>query len=327
VLASIEKLDYHPNPMARGLSKGYTDTVLVILPHIAEPSVAMRLSGLVDVLRLSPYELHLVDLERPAEERIHAIGEIVLRNRPAGVIIISLTPDGTDHRDFRAAGVPVVLVDAPSPEFPTDTVDDVAGGRMATEHLLGLGHERVGFIGDSEATTIGVPASADRRHGYLQALEAAGIPARSEYIMTAPHGLESGRSLGDAMMRLDDPPTAIFAASDLQAIGAVAAARDRGLAVPGDLSVMGYDDIQSAALVGLSTVRQPLEISGRRAGLRILQSLGQETELEMPEFPPLEIVVRETTAPPRATSTGSSTSSPEDVDVAIGVSNSSSTGN
>lgn len=305
VLRSIERLGFHPNPMARGLSRGHSDTVLVILPHITEPSTTLRLSGLIGVLRSSPYELHVVDLERPVDQRLRAIGEIVLQNRPAGVVIISLPPDDEDHRRFHDAGVPIVLVDSPSPEFPSDFVDDVAGGEMATSHLITLGHTRVAFIGDREETAIGVPASANRRRGYEQAMRAAQVAVWPEYVRTAPHGTKTAEELADQMLALDEPPTAIFAASDVQAFGVLAAARNAGVRVPHELSVIGFDDIHAALLMGLTTIRQPLEVSGCRAGMQLLGLLDHPVERELPEFPPLELVVRDTTAPPALTSTES----------------------
>lgn len=296
VLRSVERLGYHPNAMARGLSRGHSDTILVIVPHITEPSVAVRLSGLIGVLRDSPYELHLVDLERPAEERVRPIGAIVLQNRPAGVVIISLPPDADDCQCFRDVGVPVVVIDASSPELPSDGIDDVAGGELAARHLIRLGHTRVAFVGDQEETAIGIPASADRRRGYERAMREAGLPLRSRYVGTAPHGTDTARAVSEGMLELAEPPTAIFAASDVQAFGVLAAARDRGFRVPEDLSVIGFDDIDAASLTGLTTVRQPLAVSGRRAGMQLLKLLGHPTVGVLPEFPPLEVVVRNTTA-------------------------------
>ncbi len=322
VLRAIEHLGYHPNPMARGLSRGYSDTVLVILPHITEPSATLRLGGLIGVLRTSPYELHLVDLERPVTERVRQVGEIVLRNRPAGVVVISMSLDERDHQAFHDAGVPVVLVDSPSDEFPADTVDDVAGGEMATRHLIALGHRRIGFIGDREETTVGIPASADRRRGYQRAMAAARLEVRPDYVRTAPHGTETAAELAEQMLALTEPPSAIFAASDIQAFGVLTAARSARVRVPDQLSVIGFDDIFAASLMGLTTVRQPLEVSGRRAGLRLLQMLRHTIEEQMPELPPLELVVRNSTAPVLTAQEPLSTVSFEALDMATKVSSS-----
>jgi LacI family transcriptional regulator len=323
VVNSIERLGYHPNPMARGLSLGRSDTVLVILPHLTEPSVTMRLVGLIGVLRSTKYELHLVDLEQPPQERTHSLGEIVAMNRPAGVVIISLDPDDADRRRFRDGGTPVVLVDVAADDLPADAIDDVAGGMMATQHLLSLGHRKIAFVGDHEPTAVGVPASANRRHGYEAALREAGVPIVPEYIRTAPHGQATAEALGDELMSLDPRPTAVFAASDIQAFGVMAAARRAGLNIPGDLSVVGFDDVFVAGLVGLTTVRQPLEIFGVRAGLRLLELLGHPVDHPIPELPPLEMIVRETTAPvaPATAKRSPSASSKDGADVVKEVSN------
>lgn len=297
VLQSIEDLDYHPNPMARGLSRGHSNTILVIVPHITEPSSTMRLDGLIGVLRRAPYELHVVCLERPLDERLRTIGEIVLQNRPAGVVAISVPTDEEDRRQFLASGASVVLVDSHSSALPNDTTDDVEGGELATRHLVALGHRRIGFIGDSEEKANGVPSSADRRHGFERVMIAAGLQVRPEYVLQAPHGADTTEELAHQMLDLVDPPTAIFASSDVRAFGVLAAARSAGLRVPHDLSVIGFDDVHVASLMGLTTIRQPLEISGRRAGIRLLGLLGHEAEEDLPEFPPLELVVRDTTAP------------------------------
>ncbi len=271
--------------------------ILVIIPRLTEPSSTMRLDGLIGVLRNAPYELHVVCLERPVAERLRTIGEIVLQNRPAGVVAISVPTDDGDQRRFVEAGAQVVLIDSESSVLPSDTTDDVVGGELATLHLVALGHRRIGFIGDCEKDAIGVPASASRRLGFERTMSTAQLPVRPEYVLSAPHGAETAERLAHQLFALDEPPTAIFAASDVQASGVLSAARSAGLRVPHDLSVIGFDDVTVASMLGLTTIRQPLEISGRRAGIRLLGLLGHDRGQDMPELPPLHLVVRDTTAP------------------------------
>jgi len=297
VVDAIERLGYYPNPMARGLSRGLSAAVLAILPNISQPSVALRLSGLTSVLRDTPYELHLVDFEHPESERKRALADLVARHHAAGAVIISTPPSESDTVRLRNQPAPVVLVDTKSDAFPSDAIDDVAGGMLATRHLLGLGHRRIGFVGDVEDRFVGIPASADRRRGYEQVLFDAGLEASADLVALAPHGLDAAREIAIALLDRPDRPTAVFAASDVQAFGVLEAARALGLNVPDDLSIVGFDDIVSARLVGLTTVTQHLEISGVRAGLRLLELLGHPLPFEMPEFPALELVVRGTTGP------------------------------
>lgn len=298
VNASIDRLGYHPNPMARGLSRGHSDVVLVILPNITQPSVNLRLSGLISVVRDSKYELTLVDLEHPESERKRDLADIVARHHAAATVIISLPPSDADTQRLLSQSGPVVLVDVRSDAFPGDAIDDVAGGMLATRYLLGLGHRRIGFIGDAEDRFIGTPASADRRRGYEQVLFDAGIEIRSDDIALAPHGMDTARAAALQVLDRPERPSAVFVASDVQAFGVMDAARSLGLDVPAELSVVGFDDIVTARLVGLTTVRQHLEISGVRAGLRLLELLGHPLPADMPEFPALELVARGTTSPP-----------------------------
>ena len=297
VLNSIKRLGYHPNPMARGLSRGRSDTVMVILPHIAEPSIMLRLQGLVSVLRESPYELHLVDIEHPVPGR-RSLLDIVGQNRPAAAVIISLPPSASEARRFAESATPVVLVDVESGRLPADAIDDVAGGELATRHLLALGHRRIAFVGDDDESMIGVPASADRRRGFEQAMAAAGVTVPRRHVRTVAREPEAAAQVGAELFASADPPTAVFAAYDVLAFALIRAARDAGLDVPRDVSVIGFDDIQAASLAGLTTVRQPLEVTGRRAGLRVLHALGHSTDVPLPDLPPLELVERSTTASP-----------------------------
>lgn len=318
VLRSIERLGYHPNPMAQSLSRGQSNVVMVILPHIAEPSVTLRLQGLIGVLRDSPYELHLVDIEHPAAERARSLADIVAQHRPAAAVIFSLPPSDDDERWFSDGTTPVVLVDVESSVLPSDSIDDVVGGAMAVRHLLGLGHRRIAFVGDDEASTIGVPASARRRMGYERALADAGMALRPDYVRMATGAPDAARRLGLELLALPEPPTAVFAAYDVQAFGVLSAARHVGLDVPGKLSVVGFDDILAASLAGLTTIRQPLEVSGRRAGLRVLAALGHRSDERMPPLPTLELVPRGTTGP--VDTTGNDVRSPIEAspEVAVG---------
>jgi DNA-binding LacI/PurR family transcriptional regulator len=186
-----------------------------------------------------------------------------------------------------------VLIDHPHDRVAAVYTDDVAGGRLATEHLLELGHRRIAFLGDFEHNYHGFTSSAMRRTGYEHALEAAGVEPDVELVWRAPHGREEATALTRELLRSGEPPTAIFAASDTQAVGVLEAAEALGVDVPGDLSVVGYDDIEVARYAGLTTVAQPLEQSGARGAELLLAALdGGEVDGE--ELP-VELVVRTST--------------------------------
>jgi DNA-binding LacI/PurR family transcriptional regulator len=176
-------------------------------------------------------------------------------------------------------------------------IDDIAGGELATRHLLELGHRRIAFIGDKPTDPFRFESSRDRTIGYERALESAGVPIRPEYVRKGTQSRHLARSIADELIRLPEPPTAVFAASDVQALGVLEAARDLGIEVPGQLSVIGFDDIEIASYVGLTTVRQQLFESGRRGAELLLQALAGEPPPSRGETLPVELVVRATSGP------------------------------
>ena len=295
VLDVVAELGYEPNATARALSTGRTRSVGVIAPFFTRPSVIERLRGVAPLLAASGYQLVLFDVERP-EQRTAVFRSVI--GRVDGLLSISLAPPAADMRRLQAAGIPVVLVDAAHETLPTVTVDDVEGGRMATEHLLELGHRRIAFAGDTVDGVHGASASSRRCVGYQRALGDAGVPVRPDLVRLRPHGRAAAEIARD-LLALGSPPTAVVAASDLQALAMLEALEALGLRVPDDLSVVGFDDVELARYAGLTTVAQPLEDSGTRGAELLLSALEGEEVLQARQHLSLELVVRGTTAPPR----------------------------
>jgi DNA-binding LacI/PurR family transcriptional regulator len=225
--------------------------------------------------------------------------------------VVSLRLSGPQLASFRHAGVPLVTIDAPASGVPQTLTDDVRGGRLATGHLLALGHRRIGFVGDTMrgaagASRIGLGfiTSQHRLRGYRQALAVAGIGYEARLVRRGPHGPANAEALAAELLARPDRPSAIFAASDTQAMGVLAAADRCGVSVPGELSVIGFDDIESAALFGLSTVRQPLADSGAEGARRLCALLRGERVSPLRQQLPLEVVRRSSTATFRAAGPG-----------------------
>ncbi len=283
ILEVVEALDYRPNIIARRLSTGRTLTLKVFVPYFTRPSVTERLNGVVSALADTEYDLIIHNVATPAQRR--TCFEMLPRpDEVDGALIISLTPTGEEVKALRDIEVPIVFVDVNQPDlamFSQVGVDDVAGGRSATEYLIALGHRRIGFIGDEVNDVFNFTSSEDRHLGYVQALDAAGIPVRDAYYSKDTHGRTQGRAQAAALLSLPEPPTAIFAASDTQAVGALQAAEDLGVRVPEDLSVIGYDDIELAEIMQLSTIRQLLKESGQ-LGVELLLK-----RLKDPQAPPV----------------------------------------
>lgn len=296
VETAIRELDYRPSTLARNLSLGRTLVVGVVVPFLTSPSAVVRLRGAVEMLAASPYDLALIDVE--SEDRRRRAFDVLGRaDRTDGLLVISMIPDDDEVVRLRQARIPCVLVDGAHPALPHLIVDDVAGGELATRHLLDLGHRRIAFIGDKPYDPYRPGSTRDRTAGYERALLDAAVRLRHEYIRPGTQIGEQARETAISLLRLAERPTAIFAASDLQALGVLEAAAELGLRVPDELSVVGFDDIEIAPYAGLTTVRQPLHESGRRGAELLLGVLAGEPE-PPPVTLPLELIERRTTAPP-----------------------------
>ena len=299
VLQTIAELNYVPNPTARRLSMGKTLTIAVIVPFFTRPAQTGRLRGIENALVESDYDLTIYNVET-VQRRDYCIREIPRKERADGAIILSLSPRNEDIPFLLAADVPIVLVDANHPslhQLNRVVINDIEGGRLATQHLIDLGHRRIGFISDYLEEPFNFTSSRDRFAGYREALQAARIPLQTEYHQQGEHGRHQAYCLAMEMLALPTPPTAIFAASDTQAMGVLQAARENSLRVPEDLSVVGYDDIEVAEYLGLTTIRQLLYESGQRGVELLLEILQEPSTQPICEVMPVELVARSTTAP------------------------------
>ncbi|MEV1006021.1 LacI family DNA-binding transcriptional regulator [Streptomyces sp. NPDC049881] len=218
-----------------------------------------------------------------------------------GVIMVTSVLEPGLHKELHRLGVPLVVVDpagSPALDAPTVGATNWAGGLAATEHLLGLGHRRIGFIAGPPRLL----CSRARLDGYRAALESAGVPVDERLTVPGDFYHESGFHGCGRLMDLDEPPTAVFAASDQMAMGAIEALRQRGLRVPQDVSVVGFDDLPEMrwSAPPLTTVRQPLAEMGKVAARTVLrQARGEELDSPRLELA-TELVVRASTAPPAA---------------------------
>ena len=301
VLDVMDELNFTPSHSARRLSLGRTLTVSVVISFLTRPQAAERLRGVDAVLSDSEFDLVIYNVES-VEKRDHYLQTLPLAKRSDGLLIVSLPPRPEDVATLAAAAVPVVIVDAHAPALvalPRVVGDDVGGGELATRHLVDLGHRRIGFVGDAFDNPFGFTSGRDRFSGYERALRGAGIDARADLVTLGAHGRYEARDLATRLLTAPAPPTAIFAASDTQALGVMAAARELGLDVPGDLSVVGYDDIEAADYVGLTTIRQRLLESGRLGAELLLKEIEHRSEVPPAIDLDPSLVVRATTAPPR----------------------------
>lgn len=269
-----------------------------------------RLRGISEVFEGSEFDLVVYNVESLKRRQQHFLN-VPRPDRADGVIVMSMSPSQADVESLKLFNLPVVLLDAEHASFSSMLEDSVAGGRMSAEHLIGLGHTRIGFIGGpmNDPFNFAHTPSTKRLQGYKEALLAAGIPLRDAYIgvdtneVIGQGSLNTSRELAAQLTRLPEPVTAIVCASDTHAFGVLQAARELGLHVPHDLSVVGYDDTEAASYLELTSVSQSLYDTGKRSAERMLQLLAGDNAAPVFERLPNHIVVRKTTAAPKFAAT------------------------
>jgi alanine racemase len=298
-----EVLGYRPDPVARLLTQRRTLTLGVLTPQalaviFSNPFFALFSEGVAEAAEERGYGLHFISPLR---------GSLALamgRSTVDGVVAIGLSSAHPEVEQLRGAGLPMVLVDSDDlPEHSSVVVDDEAGARAAAEHLLELGHRDVVVIGvegpeRSVADAQGV--SARRLRGYRGAFAAAGSPIRDDAIVPGRASIDGGAAAFHRALSLGQQPTAVLAMSDAMAIGAMRAARALGRRIPGDLSVVGFDDIDLAAHVDppLTTVNQPVRQKGASA-VELLAAAIERGQANRPRHLtlPTRLVVRASTGP------------------------------
>ncbi len=305
VRQTAERLGYVVTAAAATLASGRAQNVGVVVPLLDRWFFATVLDGISAQLAPRGYDLTLYALTDDPAQRRGLFETSLRRRRVDGLIVLSglLTDDEVAH--VAGLSLPVVGLGVPRGDFPSLRMDDTAVGRTATEHLLQRGHRDIAHISESLPATS--PADPEfeipsrRRRGYEAAMADAGI--RAPRFAEADFTIDGGRRAAHALLRSAEPPTAIFAASDEMAYGVLTAARELGLSVPGDLSVIGVDGHDLAGLFDLTTIDQFPHAQGERAGEAILAALEAPTPAEAglaAASLPFELVVRGSTAGPPA---------------------------
>jgi LacI family transcriptional regulator len=293
VQQAIADLGYVPSRLARGLSRQRTGTLALIVPDVANPFFTLIVRGAEDVARRAGYRVLLCDTRADLTVEREVIEEM-LAHRVEGIVIAPV--DDRSRSDLRRLvkfGVPFVLIDRTVPGVKSDVVlgDSEGGARQLVEHLISLGHRRIGFIVESGQ----VSTARERRRGYESALAAAGICIDPTLVANAtadPHGgIEGMRRL----LELEDPPTAVFTVNNLVAVGAIEAVRAAGLEVPDDIGLVCFDDIEYASRLYpfLTVMEQPAEAFGSLGTQLLLDRIaGRGAERARVLVLPAEFVVR-----------------------------------
>jgi LacI family transcriptional regulator len=292
--ALLRETGYQPNGIARGLKLRQTNVLAVVIPDVTNPFFAALFRGVEDAAAPRGFNVLLCNTDgTPERQRSHL--QSLEARRVDGVILASSFLRDPGVRDLRKQKVPYVLVNRFSDEGEDPFVgsDDLVGGRLATSHLIALGHRRIGHLAGRATVSTGVM----RRRGYLAAHQLAGLTPDPRLIVEAGYSEEGGAVAARRLLALRDRPTALFAITDLAALGALEAALSLGLRVPEDVAIVGYNDIPLASRVspGLTTMHVPIHDFGAVAAGMLLEQIESGAPSRRRVLFPPELVVRGST--------------------------------
>ena len=290
-------LDYVISPSASRLASGRTGSVAVITPYIARWFFSTVLSGAESVLQSAGMDLLLLSVSNPDAQHRNPPAPR-LRRRVDGVLSIALRSDDPELLEVLDLGMPTSLIGVTMKGVPSVSIDDVHAARTATQHLVNLGHQRIGLIGGSAMMTP-FTAGHDRREGFLQVLAEAGIAFEPRMESYGYFTIAGGEQAMTSLLNQSSPPTAVFAMSDEMAFGALRAMRSHGLQPGEDISIVGIDGHDMSELLDLSTVAQPVIDLGRSAAEALLLQLKDpDTDTSHDEIRmPTRLIVRGSTRP------------------------------
>ena len=297
VRREAERLSYRPDPHASRLAAGRTHSIGMAVPMLGRWYFSQVVTGARDTMKAEGYDLLLFGVGTGEERRRFVREWGVLSKRVDGLLLVDLRLDPQELLEVRAAGMKVVSVGDHYDGVPSVTVDNLAAAAMAVRHLINLGHTDIALIGDkNEQLPFSVPEH--RRQGWQSALTEHGITPRLDLEVSGGFNVEGGYAAMTRLLSAHRPPTAVFSMSDEMAMGAIKAVRDHGLEVPGDVSVVGFDDHELSHVMDLTTVRQPVIDSGARAATHLIAAINGATDAP-DDVRPTELVLRRTTGPRR----------------------------
>lgn len=284
VRAAIEQLNFRPDPSARSLAASRSYLIGLVYDNPSDSYLMEIIGGVLDTCQAQHYQTLLCPLRFDRDDLLREVDSLIAQSRPGGLV---LTPPLTDNDDLlahlRALGVPFACISPRRAEGCGVTIDERQAARDIVGHLIELGHRRIAHIRGHAAHG----ASRWRADGYRDALKHAGIEFDPALMVQGEFSFDSGMQAARSLLDLADPPTAIFAGNDDMAAGAVRVALERGLSVPGQLSVCGFDDIPIAHQIfpALTTVRQPAREMGATAAAELLKCMRDPSQAHMRRLP------------------------------------------
>lgn len=273
VMSAIDKLGFVPKAEARARALRNTNRIGVLTPFFTAPSFVQRLRGVASALLKANYELVIYPVES-AEYLRGYISSIPIMGNLDGLIIMSLALEDKEAKRLHDNGIQAVLLEYSNAHLNSIVIDDVQGGRLAAKYLLEKGHKKIAFMGDIEPPEkYSIHPVKSRLQGFREILDQAGLAFPKKYLQPASYDQEDSRKAAYELLDTPNRPTAVFVAADIQAAALMKVAKNLQIRVPDDLAVIGFDDIDLAEYLDLTTIHQNLDESGRLAAEILLSRI------------------------------------------------------
>ena len=292
-------LNYRADPAATRLATGRSKALAVVVPFVNSWYCAEIMAGVEAVCAEAGYETVVISLGTDGAERRRIDGSEALHRRVDGLVLVDVAISDAEVDAIHQHGLAVVSIGPVLHGCAATGIDDFEVGRVATEHLIELGHRRIAMIGDQTDTVFWFVVPRLRYEGYAAALRSVGIEPDPELFIEGSFTVQGGAEAFEHLMAVDPRPTAIFAIGDSMAFGALQRAREMGIDVPRDVSIIGVDDQPVAEVLGLTTVHQDVAEHGARAARWLVDQLSGDRPPPTDRFDaPISLTVRHTTAAP-----------------------------
>jgi len=296
IIRIAQTLGYERNELARALIKGALKAIGLVIPDITNPFLAEIARGISNAADQEGYGLVVCNTDRKEEKELAAI-QLFRSMRVSGLILASIGINPPYIEQLKRSKIPYVLVSRMCPsleEAPFVVIDDKEGARIATEHLVKLGHQRIAFIGGSPD----LKNTQDRLTGYREILKEHGLPENPDWVLLNGSSQDAGKKAAQEVFKASPRPTAILAENDIVAMGVMEAADRAGIQIPEDLSLVGFDDISYSALprIQLTTVAQPAVEMGQMAAEWLIAAVEKRPHPELRRVLPPRLVIRASTS-------------------------------
>ncbi|MCR2807693.1 LacI family DNA-binding transcriptional regulator [Paenibacillus soyae] len=287
----MARMGYKPSMIASALTSKKTYALGLLVPDISNPFFAEIARAVEDEGQRHGYSVFICSTDNQ-DEKVERYAALLQQKKVDGVIIGTGMKDPSALEPLLHDNVPIALLarELPSVNVPTVIVDDYAGGAAAAEHLIALGHRRLAVLAEQES----ISSSRERVRGFRQAAEAAGVTLDPALVRSS--GMKDSKDRALELLQGENRPTAVFCCNDMLAIGALRAAKQAGLCIPQDCSIVGFDDTVLASVTDLTTIAQPIERLGQTAVQLLLRHIGQPGERSERIVLPPVLVMRQSSS-------------------------------